>query len=338
MQANTERLSSASPDVSILVPAYNQVRYTLSCLVSLLHHRSNYSIEILIGDDRSTDATSRLGDLSGPGVRCIRHPQNLGFLRNCNAIAAEARGRYLVLLNNDTVTLPGWLDELIDTLEEDPGIGLVGSKLVYPDGRLQEAGSIMWDDASGWNWGNLEDPLDPAFQLSSRCGLLLRCLHRVVVAAMAQFEWIRRRACRTPAMKTRTRRFGCVRSWVFGSFASPCPTSVCSRGVSSGRSLDAGIKQFQNTNRPLFVERWQLVLAAHGTASEHPKNFLDRTRSKKLLLIDWVTPRRNRIGFRLSWMPSATCGSSSAWGSASPFCPSATVPQILMFEPFSGSA
>ena len=94
-------------------------------------------------------------------MRHVRHDQNLGFVRNCNATAAMARGRHIVMLNNDTLVFPGWLDELIDILEGNPDIGLAGSKLIYPDGRMQECGAIIWRDGSAWNFGRLDDPRRP---------------------------------------------------------------------------------------------------------------------------------------------------------------------------------
>src|SRR5690606_12128483 len=91
------------------------------------------------------------------------NPNNLGFNRNCNRGAELARGQYIVFLNNDTKVLPGWLQALRDTFDEHDRVGLVGSKLIYADGRLQEAGGIVWEDGSGWNWGRLQSPNHPRF-------------------------------------------------------------------------------------------------------------------------------------------------------------------------------
>ena len=68
-----------------------------------------------------------------------------------------------MFLNNDTQVQPDWLSSLVDLIESDETIGMVGSKLVYPDGRLQEAGGIIWNNASGWNYGHLDDPMKPEY-------------------------------------------------------------------------------------------------------------------------------------------------------------------------------
>src|SRR3546814_1706446 len=74
-----------------------------------------------------------------------------------------ARGEYLVFLNNDTVPQPGWLDALLRTFAEHPDAGLVGPQLLYPDGRLQEAGGVVFEDGSGWKYGRHQYPADPRY-------------------------------------------------------------------------------------------------------------------------------------------------------------------------------
>lgn len=142
-----------SPLVSIIIPVYNQLQFTLNCLRSIqLNISDKYSFEVIVIDDYSTDATKEtLAKI--PNIKFIRNLSNLGFLKSCNYAVKQAIGQYICLLNNDTLVLPNWLESLIDTIESDISIGCVGSKLMYPYGLLQEAGGIIFKDASGSNFG-----------------------------------------------------------------------------------------------------------------------------------------------------------------------------------------
>lgn len=141
------------PLVSILIPAYNQAVYTYYCLKSIQKHTKGIDYEIIVGDDGSTDITAEL-EKWVKGIRIIHHRGNCQFLMNCNKISAEAKGKYMVFLNNDTQVQQGWLEALLDVMEADGEVGLVGSKLVYPDGLVQEAGGIVWRDAHVLQYGN----------------------------------------------------------------------------------------------------------------------------------------------------------------------------------------
>ncbi len=143
-----------SVDVSVVIPAYNQWKLTRTCINSIIESCAGGDIryEVILADDNSTDETTRAAEFF-PGLCVARTQRNLGFLRNCNEAAKSARGRYLLLLNNDTIVLPGWLSSLYRLIEQDETVAITGSKLVYPDETIQEAGGVIWSDASAINFG-----------------------------------------------------------------------------------------------------------------------------------------------------------------------------------------
>lgn len=125
---------------SIIIPVYNNWEYTRQCLLSLEAEGYRQQAEVIVVDNASTDATATRLKSEFPWVKVIRNEQNLGFAKACNRGAETARGKYLVFLNNDTKVQKGWLEALIAACEGEAGTGIVGSKLLYPDGRLQHAG------------------------------------------------------------------------------------------------------------------------------------------------------------------------------------------------------
>jgi 2-polyprenyl-3-methyl-5-hydroxy-6-metoxy-1,4-benzoquinol methylase len=152
------------PKASIIIPVYNKWLYTYNCLRSIANNTSDVPYEVIVVDNASEDETGEWLDRI-ENLVVIKNNENEGFIKACNKGAGAARGEFLVFLNNDTVVLPGWLSALIGTLQGEPSVGAVGAKLLYPDGRLQEAGGIIWNDASGWNYG---------IQLCKRSRLLFR--------------------------------------------------------------------------------------------------------------------------------------------------------------------
>jgi len=138
-----------APAVTVLVPVYNHLVTTLECLASIAAHVDPHgpSFEVLVANDGSSDDTAQVLARVAH-LRVVNQPENLGFLRNCNSAAQLARGRLLVLLNNDVQVTDGWLTALVECLESHPDIGAVGARIVYPSGWLQEAGTRLLRDGS----------------------------------------------------------------------------------------------------------------------------------------------------------------------------------------------
>lgn len=150
------------PLVSIVIPVFNQSAFTFQCLRSVCRHTFSISFEVIVVDDASRDDTAQVLRLA-KGIQVITNPQNLGFAGACNRGAESAHGRYLLFLNNDTLVTPGWLEQLVQTMENYAACGAVGPRMLYPDGTVQEAGSILWRDGSALAYGRNGDPSDPEY-------------------------------------------------------------------------------------------------------------------------------------------------------------------------------
>ena len=133
--------SSGTPHVSVIIPFYNQLNYTLNCLSHLhAHLDGRISFEIILIDDNSPEEC----DLSFiTGIKVLKNANNEGFLRSINIGLKAAAGEFIYILNNDTEVYKGFLNELIYVFDNFPNVGAVGSKLVNADGSLQEAGCVF---------------------------------------------------------------------------------------------------------------------------------------------------------------------------------------------------
>jgi GT2 family glycosyltransferase len=149
--AGTPQVRALGRQVSIVVPCWNRAEWTLALLKSLQATLPDGSYELVIVDNGSTDATSRVQANPDAGVVVVRNEKNRGFAVACNQGARAASAKTLLFCNNDVVAKPGWLPPLLAALER-PGTAVVGPKLVFPDGYLQHAGvAILYDpDGQGY--------------------------------------------------------------------------------------------------------------------------------------------------------------------------------------------
>ncbi len=151
-----------SPRISILVPAFNEARMTLECLMALAASTIAKQTQVVLADDASNDP-----DMAGfarvPGLKLVRHAENLGFLASCNAAFAACDGEYVLLLNNDTQITKDAVSHLAAALDADPGLGAVGAKLLYPNGRLQEAGCHILPSGATGMTGLFMDPNEKGY-------------------------------------------------------------------------------------------------------------------------------------------------------------------------------
>lgn len=280
---------SEQPDVSVIIPVHNKFAYTYNCLKSIQAALPDRTFEIIIVDDCSDDETVLCALVFAGAVRLVRNSSNLGFVRTCNAGAAVARGKYLLFLNNDTLVKEGWLDELVETFERVPNIGIAGSKLLFEDGKLQEAGGIIWRLGDGWNWGRGRDPAEPAF-------CYLRDVDWVSGAALmiesAMFRDLNGfDPVFAPGYYEDTDLAFRVRARGKRVVMQPASEIVHLEGISSGTDTSGpGMKRYQVVNHAKFYQRWKDTLITHRFNGQHPEREAERLVRRRAYFIDDTVP------------------------------------------------
>ncbi len=135
---------------SIVILAFNEMFLTRLCLISL-ERADLRGAEVIVVDNGSSDTTPQMlseWEAEGPRRIAVRSEENLGFARGCNLGASRASGQVIVFLNNDTFVMPDWLPRLL-TPFADPSVSITGSRLLYPNGRVQHAGVVFIKEGPG---------------------------------------------------------------------------------------------------------------------------------------------------------------------------------------------
>ena len=287
-----EFTAAAAPRVAVIVPVYNNWSVTADCLRSLMMTSNVTPYRVVVVNDGSSDETAeRLEEVSG--VTVVGDGENRGFLRAVHAGVAATTEEFVVLLNNDTVVTDGWLDALVRTAEADASVGIVGSMLLYPDGILQEAGSLIFNDGRGINYGKGDIPARAWYQFPrevdycSGASLLIR---RTTWDATGGFD-----LDFAPAYYEETDLAFAARKAGYRVLYQPKSVVFHLEGESYGRQDNPKRTALLERNKARLLEKWGEEIRGHEPpAVKNRAGAAWRSSRGRLLLVDTNVPETDK--------------------------------------------
>ena len=274
-----------APEISIILVTYNHVALTYQCLLSL-YQLADRPFELIIIDNASTDQTrDLLTHLKG--VKMIFNASNLHFLRAVNQARHLACGKYILLLNNDTIVQSNTLTELRNTFDRYPNAGAVGGCIILMNGKLQEAGSFLFPDGSACGYGRGDDPFKSEYQFERPVDYCSGCLLMIRKSLFDQFNGFDERYI--PAYYEETDL--CARLWENGYQVIYQPRATI-KHVEGGSTSKADSHRYMLNNREVFTRLHPDFLRSCSTSALEGR-MRSNPRQKRVLWIDARIPSQN---------------------------------------------
>src|SRR5271157_6231537 len=250
---NLECPATVSPQVSFVLVIFNKAHLSLLSIQSVLRF-ADLNYELIVVDNGSTDLTSSMLDRI-KGVKILRNASNTGFGPACMQAAATAIGEFLCFLNNDALVIEGSISTALKSFENSI-VGAVGGKILLANGRLQEAGSIIWSDGSALGYGRGDDPELPHYNFRrpvDYCSAAFLFTPRSLFFELGGFK-----EEFAPAYYEDTDY--CLRVWQHGLQVVYEPRAVIRHfeSASSGGNEAAQLQMAANQSK--FVEVWEQTL------------------------------------------------------------------------------
>ena len=280
------------PKVSLIIPLYARADLTKACLESIRDNTTRVSYEVILVEDDADEDTKRL--LEGVrGARIIHNENNLGYIRSVKCGASFARGRWLVLFNNDTEVTSGWLTAMLACAESAEDIGVVTPKYLYPDGSLNEAGGIIWRDGTGVNYGRGDRP--DHFQYAYRRETDYGSAAALMVKADLWKDLGGYDERYLPMYYEDTDLCFEARERGLRVLYEPEAVVIHVEGATAGNHIESGYKRYQEQNRSKFVAKWRHRLESEQLrpAPTNLRTAANRHRGPHVLVVDFRVPTWN---------------------------------------------
>ena len=256
-EVNKKRMiTSLVKEVSICIVTYNKLELLQKC-ISSIHGNTNYpNYKILVHSNGCTDGTAEFltaAASADPRIVPILSKTNEVFVLPNNAMMRMYPTNDVVLLNNDVEVTENWLTTLVDTAYSDKKIGVVGSKILFPDGKLQEFGGVLYSDGTGKNIGKWEDPDRDIYKSLKRASFVSGCsfyIKRSTIQKIGVFdEQFHPCYCEDADY--------CYTAWENDLEVVVEPNSIIFHfeGATSGTDTSSGFKKYQTINMDKFHKK-----------------------------------------------------------------------------------
>ncbi len=297
----------AEPLVSVVMCAKDAERMTLGALRALHDNTPEGLLQVILVDDGSgPEAQRAFGAIEG--ITLVRNDDSLGFLGASNRGIEEVRGEFTYFLNNDTEVQPGWLEPILIAFD-DPTVGAVGSRLINPDGTVQEAGVTIWSDGAGHahGGGGIQDDEEwLSWAEVDYCSGAALCARTRLVKQLGGFD-----PRFAPAFYEDVDLCFGIRDLGYRVLVVPESNVLHFGGQSYGKPMAPGqpmargrVHQF--ANEPIFAAKWAAVLRQQHLPRGTPAGLVPfRARSRpRILIIDAWIPAHDRDagGLRMTWI------------------------------------
>ena len=281
------------PRVSLVIPLFAAADLTRRCLETIRDNTMAIGYEVILVDDTADADTKRLLE-QVHGAKVLVNERNEGYLRSMNRGAALARGKWLVLCNNDIEVQPGWLEAMLECAESDESVGVVAPKFISPDGSLCEAGAIIWSDGTGVNFGRGDEP--GRFQYEYRREVDYGSAAALMVRGQLWTEVGGFDERYLPMYYEDADLCFEAHERGWRVLYEPRAVVMHVEGATAGTDLEEGHKRYQEANRPKFVEKWRARLEAEHLRSGEVRvrRAADRYRREQVLIVDHRMPMWDR--------------------------------------------
>lgn len=281
------------PRASLIIPCEGKLSQLHHCLAAISASGDKAPFEVIVVFNGSEEILTQ--ELKSYGIHCVQsREENLRPFQSLNLGAAEARGDFLVFLTSNIQVQSGWLDALLDTFEGQQQAGLVGSRVIFPNGRQKEAGGIVFQDGSVWSYGQLDDPYQPEYSYLREPDFFTEtslAIERTLFKRLGGFDINYSSSCYGNAdLAFRIRVTG------YRVYYQPWSRVIDCGSNSTGQDLGVCTNKISDLDidKHIFIDRWREKLGTHGECGKYIEQQKERYVHQRAFVVDVYVPTPDR--------------------------------------------